>query len=295
MIREAPSRYPARVGLVLSTLTLAATLSAGNLPLWKVEGGKATVWLLGSVHFLKASDYPLPAPIEAAYDEAQVVVFETDMAALQSPAVQLQLVSKGRLPEGTQLSDQLSKPTYEKLMEHAARAGLPAFILDSMKPSLAVTMIVAAELARLGFDPEHGVDLYFHGKSEADGKKIAALETVEFQIDLITGFSAEEGEVMVETSLEELETVSGVFTELVSSWRKGDTASLDKWLNEAKKEAPTIMKRLLTDRNKQWTPKIRELADGNVPVLVVVGAGHLVGSDSVIELLEAGGLNVVQQ
>lgn len=282
------------LALVL-TLSGAVHSSGGSLPLWKVEGGQSTVWLLGSVHFLKASDYPLPAAIEAAYEESDVVVFETDMDALSSPNIQFELIAKGRLPEGEQLQDHLSEKTYAKLMQHAEESGLPAFMLDPLKPSLAATMIVAAELLKLGFDPEQGVDKHFHDRAKADGKKVIPLETVEFQIDLITDFTEEEGELIVKTTLEEFETMSGLFTELVEAWRSGDTAKLDKWLNEVKNEAPAVMERFLTDRNKQWVPKIEAFTKGEQTVLVVVGAGHLVGKESVVDLLNQRGLTPVQQ
>jgi uncharacterized protein YbaP (TraB family) len=276
---------------------MGATARAAEekLPLWKVDGGKTTVWLLGSIHLLKNTDYPLPDPIEQAYTAAEVVVFETDMKALESPATQMQMLTKGRLPNGGKLSDELSEATYRDLMEHAKNAGLPPVALESLKPSMAVMMIVAVELMKMGFDPEQGVDQYFFKRSQQDGKQITPLETVEFQIDLLTNITKEEGELMVKTTLEEFETLQTVFNELVDVWRKGDTAKLDQWLNEAKKDAPKLMRRFLTDRNERWVTKIQRLAEQDKPVLVVVGAAHLVGEKSVVELLEKRGLKAVQQ
>lgn len=287
--------YRLQLALVaLCTMTAAAWVAADNLPLWKIEGTKSPVWLLGSVHFLKASDYPLPAAMDEAYEQSQVVVFETDMKALESPTIQLQLLTKGRLPAGTTLQEQLSPETYEQLVQHAAKAGLPAALLDSLKPTLAATMIVAAELVKLGFTPTAGVDHHFLERCLEDGKKRVALETPEFQIDLLTSFSKDEGEALVKTTLEEFETMKDFFTDLVEAWRCGDTEELDKFLNEAKQESPAVMKRFLTDRNARWAPKIKALAEGEKPTLVVVGAGHLVGKESVIDLLQADGLKVVQ-
>src|SRR4051812_36098491 len=55
--------------------------------LWKVEGKKAAVYLLGSIHVLKEEDYPLAEPIEKAFTNSEVVAFETDVAALEDPAL----------------------------------------------------------------------------------------------------------------------------------------------------------------------------------------------------------------
>jgi uncharacterized protein len=59
-------------------------------------------------------------------------------------------------------------------------------------------------------------------------------------------------------------------------------------------EAPALMKRLLTDRNQRWVPKIEELARGEQNAIVIVGAGHLPGKQGVIELLKQKGLKVTQ-
>jgi len=40
-------------------------------PVWRIEGGKSTLWLAGSVHVLKAPFHPLPAAFEQAFTQAQ--------------------------------------------------------------------------------------------------------------------------------------------------------------------------------------------------------------------------------
>lgn len=56
--------------------------------LWEVEADRSRVYLLGSVHVLKAEDYPLTAPMEAAFEEAETLVFEVDPARLTSVSSQ---------------------------------------------------------------------------------------------------------------------------------------------------------------------------------------------------------------
>lgn len=279
---------------LISQLGVTVGAAEGKLPLWKVEGGNSPLYLLGSIHFLKSSDYPLAVPMETAYQNAQVVVFETDMAALESPATQIKFLTKGRLPEGGKLSDELSPEVYEKLMEHAEKAGLPGMILDALKPSMAVMMIVALEIQKMGFDPDYGVDQHFFERAQQDEKTIVPLETVDFQIGLITDFTKEEGELLVETTLEEFQTFTEEFSELVAAWKVGDTGTLDEILNEAKQGAPTIMKRFLTDRNARWVPQIEKLARGDKATTVIVGAAHLLGEKSVVELLQKKGFKVTQ-
>jgi len=263
--------------------------------LWKVEGKRSTVYLLGSVHVLKAENYPLPAVIDNAYSNSVMVAFETDIAELESIASQAKLLSKAMLPEGETLAEQLSPAVYASLSNHLTAAGLPALVFDRLKPGMAAMMLDTLELQKLGFDPQQGLDMHFNALARKQGKEIVALETVDFQFGLITDFSKEEGELLVKSTLEENDQIKTEVTALLKAWETGDSASLEKILNESTQKAPAIFKRLLTDRNRRWVPKIEELLGGDKNAIVIVGAGHLVGKEGVVELLRAKGLKVTQQ
>ena len=77
-------------------------------------------------------------------------------------------------------------------------------------------------------------------------------------------------------------------------WKTGDSATLENLLNEASREAPVVYKRMLTDRNERWVPKLEELLRGDKRVMAIVGAGHLVGPDGVVELLKKRGWKITQ-
>ena len=84
---------------------------AGDEPaffVWKVEGKSNVVYLLGSVHVLKPENFPLPAPLESAFSNAQVAVFEADADKMSEPEVQAKLMSKAQLPAGETIKQQLS-------------------------------------------------------------------------------------------------------------------------------------------------------------------------------------------
>ena len=268
--------------------------SAHPLPLWKVEGQKSTVYLLGSVHFLKAGDYPLAGPIESAYSNAQVVVFETDMGAMESMKVQAKMASKSQLPADQTMRDWLSPEVYINFEKHASATGLPPALFDRLKPSVAAVAVVALEMQKMGFDPAYGVDQHFFNRAQKDGKQIVPLETVDFQIGLITDLTKEEAGLMVRTLLADFDNVRNEIKTLMQAWQQGDTVKLEKLLNEATREAPGIYRRFVTDRNERWVPKIEELARGDKPAIVIVGAGHLVGQDGVVNLLKKRGLTLTQ-
>ena len=263
--------------------------------LWKLQGNDNVVYLLGSVHVLKKENYPLPAPIEKAFKDAQIVVFETDIDALQKPENAMKMLAKGQLPAGETLSKQLSPSVYESFSNHMQKTSMPAELVDSLTPAAAAILLVALELKKLGLDPEIGLDKHFFDLASQESKKIVPLETVDFQIDLVTGFTKQEGELLMKTTLKDIATMEKDLDDMLKAWQTGDAEKLNKYLNEAMQEAPVIYKRMVTDRSRNWLPKVEELAQGKENAIVIVGAGHLVGAEGVVELLKKKGFKITQE
>lgn len=262
--------------------------------LWRVDGASNTVYLIGSIHLLKSSDYPLPVPLETAYSNAQIAAFETDIDALEEPETQMKILSKVMLPGSETLESQLSPATWNAFTNAVTRSGFPMFMFTRFTPTMAAMTLEILEIQKLGVDPAYGVDKYFFPRAKTDGKQIVPLETVDFQIHLITDFSKEEGELLMKSSLKEIAETREKFGELIQCWKTGDAPKLASLLNDAMQESPPIFKRLVTDRNKSWIPKIQEFLAGNQNAVVIVGAGHLVGSEGVVELLRKKGFKVAQ-
>jgi uncharacterized protein YbaP (TraB family) len=263
--------------------------------LWKVQGKQATVYLLGSVHALQEKDYPLPAVIESAFTNSRVVAFETDIGELENPATAMKMMTKSQLPEGQTLENVLSAEVYKDFMKHAEDSGTPSMMVENMKPAMAAMTLEIFVLLKMGLNPQFGVDKHFYPLAQSTGKEILPLETVDFQLELLTGLSKEEGELLMKSTLKEIDNVKKDLGELLTAWREGDADKLQKLMNDAMADSPVIYKRLLTDRNHNWVPKIEELVRGEKNAIIIVGAGHLVGKEGVVELLKKNGLKVTQE
>src|SRR5438445_8076306 len=139
--------------------------------LWKVQGKTNAVYLFGSIHFLKKEFYPLDAPIEDAFKKSQTVVFEADIAELESWENTLKLLSLGTYPEGESLRKNVGKETYAKL-QSKLKEPTPLAALDRLRPWMAAVALLVSEIQKLGFDPSNGVDKYFHRQALKESKKI---------------------------------------------------------------------------------------------------------------------------
>ena len=282
------------VELIAPVHAQQARPAATKHSLWRIEGKTNSTYLFGSIHFLKKEFYPLAQPIEDAYKQSQIVVFEVDLKEMDAPESQIKMIEAGKYPAGQTLKQQVSKETYAKLEAHLADSGAPAAAFDPLRPWMVAIALLGVELQKLGFDPEEGVDKYFFTKATKDKKQTVPLETLDFQLNLFKGFTAQQEEAMLKETLLEISKFKKDIASIVNAWKIGDTKALDALMLEAMRDYPELHKKLLIDRNKQWVDKIQKLHAGGKNVFVVVGAGHLVGKESLVELLSAKGHKIRQ-
>jgi uncharacterized protein YbaP (TraB family) len=274
-----------------STTVQQATKSC----LWSFQTRSNRFYLLGSLHVLKQDAYPLAAEIGGAYADTRKIVFETDIAALQEPAMQAKMLQLGLYPEGQNLFQNLDGPTQQLLESKMKALGLPLGQFARFKPWFIALTLASLELQRLGFNPIYGLDVHFFNKARTDAKEIGFLEPAEFQLNLLGNMVKKDQVAFLNQTLKDLEVVNELATDLVKFWKAGDADGLHGLLFKSFKDYPAIHDRLLIQRNKKWVKEIEVLMRENKNVLFVVGAGHLVGPESVVDLLKSRGYRVKQQ
>lgn len=265
--------------------------------LWTVAGEHNTVYLLGSIHVLRAEDGGLPQVAEDAYRDAERLVMEIDLddeLAGDPAALAATMQRMAMLPTGQSLHTVLG-PDYAAVKEHAQKAGLDLAILDPFAPWFVATVLLQVELAKRGFAPELGVEQTIATRAAADGKPIQGLETAEQQFAMLAGLPMPQQKRFLLMTLEESDDLDAEIRELLSAWRSGDTARLAKVLGDDFDEFPELYRPLTEDRNRAWVHEIVDLLDDQDDYLVVVGALHLVGRNSVVDLLQQRGYRVTQQ
>jgi len=269
---------------------------AGKHCFWEVKGEQGTLYLLGSIHFLKPEFYPLDPVIEEAFDRSEVVVFEADLAELKNPAAQIKFATQGLCPAGKTLKDYVSAETYAALQARLKEGlGGGGALFDRLRPWMAAMTLVVVELQKLGFNPEHGVDQYFHRKATKAEKRIEPLETVDFQMNLFANLPPESEDGFLRQTLDEVSSFKDLFGRVTAAWKSGDAAALDELIVQSMREHPKVLELFLIDRNKRWVPKLEGWMNEKKPVFAVVGAGHLVGTNSVVDLMrKQKGLTVRQ-
>ena len=263
--------------------------------LWKVSKGSSSVYVLGSIHYLRSENYPLKKAILDAFETSKRLVLEIDLNATSGQAAQRLMLEKALFRDGTSLPQNISAETYQLAAERATQLGIDMGIFNPMKPWFAAINLIAIKLKALGLDPRRGVDQYLAGEAKRRGKPISGLETLDFQIGLLDQLSKQNQEAMLRETVSELDLLDRNIDEIVRSWADGDEAVLAKLLLAGMVEFPEIHQKVLVERNRRWLPEIEKSLEQASEALIVVGAAHLVGPDGIIEMLKTKGYSVEQK
>jgi uncharacterized protein len=261
--------------------------------LWSLPGKTNTVYLLGSMHLLKESEQ-LPAAIDSAYADADALIMELDMDDLDPLQMQQAALELALQPEGRTLQQQLGPKIYEQFVAKTRALGVEPAMLERFQPWFAAITLVQLQLMKLGFDPESGVEKRRTRRAAGDGKKIQGLESVREQLEIMARLPEKQQREFLLYSVNDAERMATEVDALLASWRSGDAAAMAKLLQEGFDEYPDLYRPLTVERNRKWLPRIEQLLDDREDYLVVVGALHLVGKESVIDLLERKGYKVKQ-
>lgn len=278
---------------LLGLLLLASPLLAQS-SVWKVTRGGNTVYLGGTIHMLRPADFPLPAEFDAAFAASQKLYFETDIGGMQATNVMTQIMAEGMFGDGTTLDQALSPQTWKAVQEYCARGGIPLDQLKGMKPWLFTFTVTIIELQKLGVKLE-GVDHHFYQLASKSGKATGELETVENHLKHLFALGRGHESEMIAKTLDDFSDLPRVFNQIITAWRTGDIAQIDKLMNrDIREKYPAIHKDLIADRNAMWIPKIEEMLKSKETELVLVGVGHMPGKEGLLQLLKARGCAIEQ-
>ena len=280
-------------------LLLAMSLSLFNgawadTSVWVITSGNNTVYLGGTVHLLRPTDYPLPEEYEQAYQASSEIYFETDISAMTDFSVQAQMLQQLSYDDDRTLKTVLNTEAYTALSAYADKLGLPLMMLEKFKPGMVVSTLQLLEFQKMGFTPQ-GVDNYFNTRAIADAKTLGQLESIEQQIGFLAAMGEGNESEFILLSLRDLEEIEAVMEEMIRAWREGDNDKLaEMFIADMKAEAPELYDSLLLQRNLNWIPQIESMLRDADTEFVLVGAAHLVGDQGLLDLLSRKGFQVKQ-
>jgi uncharacterized protein YbaP (TraB family) len=263
--------------------------------LWKVSDADNSLYLLGSFHMLKATDYPVAASVDAAFNDASQVVFELSPQEVNDPALGSKLAALGVLAGGKTLQQSVSAKTWRKLQAFSAKNKVDLANFQNLKPWFVGLMLAVMGMQNNGFDPALGLDLQLMQRAVKEGKATQGLETGDMQLALFNNLPPKEQDQFLEEALDSGGRLKTEMQALHTAWRNADEKKLYQDVGlKMRRDYPELYESINRGRNKAWLPKLEALLKANQKdnVLVVVGALHLLGDDGVVKMLAAKGYKV---
>jgi uncharacterized protein len=291
-------RFVGLVSLALSSALLFNACStwpgAGNKStLWQVKGAHNSVYLMGSIHVLPASAYPLHPALQIAFNRSQRVVFEVDLNTVSQQSVLREFEEVGVYPPGDSLEHHVSPQTIKLVKQVMATLGISYQKAKRFKPALLGELITSRYTELAGFREDLGVDRYFYYQAKDTRKPVMGLETVRDQARVLSSDDSS-GESRLVEAIASLPSAKAILDQLVDAWKAGRINTLDRLLNQDEWSDPESFQSMFLQRNRKWLPQIESFLSGDSNYLVIVGSGHLVGDHGLVRALQERGYQVKQ-
>jgi len=261
--------------------------------LWKISNPQGDHgYAFGSIHSLPDGIGWLTRRVQDAIGDSDELVLEIDDVA-DSDALSGIFQSMGRSPGMPSLEERLPRDRWREADKLAKSAALtPAMIAQTETWALALIM-ASQSTSRAGAESENGVDVKLQKIFEKDGRPIVGLESVQEQFSAFDTLPEQEQRLMLDSAVASAETANEDYAKLVDAWAKGDLKELEAVANDQMlADNPTIRQNLLVNRNRAWASKIGPMLESGRTPFISVGAGHLIGKDNLLSILESEGLTV---
>ncbi|MGE5341501.1 MAG: TraB/GumN family protein [Candidatus Omnitrophota bacterium] len=290
-------RIVVSIWVIISILVGVDRLNAQKNCLWQIKTNKGNSYLLGSIHLLKKEHYPLPAVMEQAFDQTDVLVLEVDMSGEKLATVGVLFFQKGFYQGEDTLQHHLSQKNYKLLAEKLKPLDMDIEGFQKTKPWMVAMIVLNSVLVKLGFAPQYGIDIHFMEKAISGNKEIRELEGAEFQLNLFETLTPKETESFLMSTVLEAGQLGAAIDRTVNAWKTGDLQTLDRLSVENIKddsELETFYYKLLDKRNIGMAEKIDSYLKEGKKIFVVVGAAHMTGKNGIVNLLKNKGYNINQ-
>jgi len=276
-------------------LLLCINLEAGEIMMWQAEVNNKTIYLVGSIHLMKPEFYPLPVAIEAAARNAETFIFETDINAVGSDELMSYILQNSMFEDGTTIDTVLADSTFALLTEKMENIGYDMNKYLVYKPWYLSLIYTMSRYRQMGFSEQLGIDRHFYDLARELNRRIGWFADPLEHTKLLLSLSNIEPNQLISHTIKQTESHYYNLENLYKLWRSGNNEELAKIVFSSFEYSPEVMETLVYQRNREWAEKILEFANDEKNYFIVVGTGHLIGKDSLVDLLEKEGISFKQK
>jgi uncharacterized protein YbaP (TraB family) len=260
--------------------------------LWQVSDPDTTIYLFGTIHLLPDDlQWRTPAFDQAVASSQQLVVEtivnQQDLQSIRNAELQLGF-GKGLSP----VAQRVPPAKLPLLRKAIAKSGIPEKMLDQMDTWLAAISLLGVQFQEMGLKGSHGPEEILRQQFLSANKPIGELESNVEQFGYFDRLPESAQRALLEGAIEPSAMASKEFAQMLGPWGRGDVKAIGATFNKEFQGSPALKQALLVQRNANWAKWIQQRMAQPGTIMVAVGAGHLAGSSSVLELLKRDGYKV---
>lgn len=270
----------------------AARIRNDGPAIWVVKDYDTTLYLFGTVHLLPSDKSWLRDDVKDVFDESGTVFFEADSGRRGQIKATVLTQSLGFYSNGIRLTDKFDRYQLRLLEAAALSSNTPLAALQNMKPWLAAEILTLAAAEDAGLSADISADEALKSRAVRQQKNIRYLDTIESQIRASADQPDFVQEVMIMDALEGYNALGDSLRRTADNWMIGRTDYLLQNVIKTKNRSPDLYQSLFTDRNRKWAKILTRYMEDSGTAFAAVGAGHLLGEDSLIKFLEDAGYEV---
>ncbi|UTC66279.1 MULTISPECIES: TraB/GumN family protein [unclassified Treponema] len=260
---------------------------------WEIKKEDSSIYILGTIHFADKDFYPLEDKILEAFDKADVLVSEiggvTEMAEVQEK-FQTKMIQSINLKPEKDLSNFLSEDEISIIRQELGDT--IAMSLLKFDPWILTMSLNQILYTKAGLDSQSGLDM--HLMDRAGKRKIAALESIDEQLNLLSSGSFEEQVKALKKTIDDLQNADKIIdllTKLKKLYLENNSDELKSFIGSLLDMSEGISEdALLKDRNIVWAEKFEEYLEKGGTTFVFAGLAHFLGEDSVFEQMRIKGI-----
>lgn len=266
--------------------------------LYRVRHQGGSSYLFGTIHVGKQAFYPLEPQVSRALAEARTLVLELDVRA--NADFQQALGKYGSYPAGQNLRQHLSPATMQRLQRALDKNGISLDSVAGFRPWLVANLLVGMEMEKLGYQRSKGVEGFLLEAALRQKKPLRELETADYQLSLFGSLDAAQQERYLLENLDDLDSGAALKKSagLIDAWSAADRvrmAELSRELTTGDTVSARFMEQtLLGKRNPEMAANIETILAREPGAFVGIGLLHLLGENSVPQLLKQRGYEVEQ-
>lgn len=264
--------------------------------LYEVKRGSNIAYLFGTIHVGRSDFYPLDATVTRALTAAKFLAVEADVS--DPGAVAKEVSAYAMYPGATTLDRELPPATMKRLSAVLEKYHLPREQVMKLKPWMLALTLSLLQATQAGYDPQWAAELYLLGFAKSQKKTVVEVEGLRRQMEMFARLSAEQQRAFLDRTLRDLEDgeAERELTAFVDAWSKADAPALEReWKRlQTSHDASDrfVIDKLLIERNGFMAGRVEEYLRSGQTYFVAVGAMHLIGEKSVVELLRRRGYEV---